>query len=43
MSISALDNKTLQIDNSTSKANFSVKKVGLLTVKGSLSDLNEWH
>lgn len=40
MSTQTLNKKILQIDNALSKANFSVKKVGLITVKGSLSDLN---
>ncbi len=40
MAIETLNKKALKIDVNTSTANFSVKKIGLLTVKGSLSDLN---
>lgn len=40
MAIQTLNKKVLKIDANASTANFSVKKIGILTVKGSLSDLN---
>lgn len=40
MSIQTLNKKALKIDANASAADFSVKKFGILTVKGSLSDLN---